>query len=221
MARLKKGLLGGVSGKVGNLVGGSWNGIDYVRSAPSGRKRSDSPQQAAVRERFKVLGEWLNHFTVITRIGFKPWADGMSAANACFSYNYGLALGGDAETGFTVMPEAVLLSRGKLAGPGNVQVSSPAPHSLTVAWENDEAQPNARPTDVLWYALFNPVKKEVIYKPGAASRQEATTTVNLPLNWAGEELHVYLGFFDVTALSGNAGKQLISNSVYASVVVSG
>ena len=35
MATIKKGILGGVSGKVGNVVGGNWKGVDYLRSLPA------------------------------------------------------------------------------------------------------------------------------------------------------------------------------------------
>lgn len=35
MGTIKQGILGGFSGKVGNVVGASWKGIDYIRSLPS------------------------------------------------------------------------------------------------------------------------------------------------------------------------------------------
>ncbi len=40
MGTISKGILGGFSGKVGTVVGGSWKGIDYMRSR-SGRRTSD------------------------------------------------------------------------------------------------------------------------------------------------------------------------------------
>ncbi|MDD2265168.1 MAG: DUF6266 family protein, partial [Bacteroidales bacterium] len=35
MGTIKQGILGGFSGKVGNIVGASWRGIDYIRSMPA------------------------------------------------------------------------------------------------------------------------------------------------------------------------------------------
>ena len=35
MGVISQGILGGVSGKVGNVVGASWKGIDYLRIKPS------------------------------------------------------------------------------------------------------------------------------------------------------------------------------------------
>jgi hypothetical protein len=34
MGIIKQGILGGFSGKVGNVVGGTWKGIDYMRVLP-------------------------------------------------------------------------------------------------------------------------------------------------------------------------------------------
>ena len=31
MGKIAQGILGGLSGKVGNIIGGSWKGIDYIR----------------------------------------------------------------------------------------------------------------------------------------------------------------------------------------------
>jgi hypothetical protein len=35
MGKISQGILGGISGKVGNVIGGSWKGIDYIRVKPS------------------------------------------------------------------------------------------------------------------------------------------------------------------------------------------
>jgi hypothetical protein len=35
MGKINQGILGGFSGKVGNVVGGSWKGIEYMRVIPA------------------------------------------------------------------------------------------------------------------------------------------------------------------------------------------
>lgn len=47
MGRIKKGILGGFSGKVDSVVGASWRGIDYMRSLP---RTSDKPATVAQLE---------------------------------------------------------------------------------------------------------------------------------------------------------------------------
>ena len=43
MGTINKGILGGFSGKVGNVVGGTWKGIDYMRSKSNHRKFTATP----------------------------------------------------------------------------------------------------------------------------------------------------------------------------------
>ena len=40
MGKIAQGILGGLSGKVGNVIGGSWKGIDYKRGESSNRGTS-------------------------------------------------------------------------------------------------------------------------------------------------------------------------------------
>jgi hypothetical protein len=35
MGKISKGILGGFSGKIGNVVGATWKGIDYMRIMPA------------------------------------------------------------------------------------------------------------------------------------------------------------------------------------------
>jgi len=35
MGKINQGILGGFSGKVGNVIGGNWKGIDYMRVKPA------------------------------------------------------------------------------------------------------------------------------------------------------------------------------------------
>ena len=35
MGKINQGILGGVSGQIGNVIGGTWKGIDYLRIKPS------------------------------------------------------------------------------------------------------------------------------------------------------------------------------------------
>jgi len=54
MAKIAQGILGPVSGKVGNVVGGTWKGVDYVRGyiIPANPK---STAQTATREKFAEI----------------------------------------------------------------------------------------------------------------------------------------------------------------------
>lgn len=55
MAIIKKGILGGFSNKVGNVVGSTWKGINTMRSLPAQYNDANSVAQQANRSTFKYF----------------------------------------------------------------------------------------------------------------------------------------------------------------------
>src|SRR5690554_475543 len=88
MGTLKNGLLGGFSGKVGNVVGSSCRGVEYIKSVPAKMTNPKSKDQTKQRSKFVVTQNFLRTITPLIRVGFKDFAvGGMSAFNAAMSYN--------------------------------------------------------------------------------------------------------------------------------------
>ena len=55
MGKIKQGILGGFSGKVGTVVGSYWNGIFYMKALPQSYKKSRSGNQKMQQGYFKEL----------------------------------------------------------------------------------------------------------------------------------------------------------------------
>ncbi len=55
MGKIRQGILGGFSGKVGTVVGASWNGIYYMRGLPQSYKKSRSSKQKMQQGYFREL----------------------------------------------------------------------------------------------------------------------------------------------------------------------
>ena len=70
MAIIKQGILGGFSGKIGNVVGGSWKGINYMRvlTKPS---NPNSEKQVNQRTKFTTALSFLQPITPFLRVGYK------------------------------------------------------------------------------------------------------------------------------------------------------
>ena len=49
MGKISQGILGGFSGKVGNVIGGNWKGINYMRVKPSSVANSQTEGQMVQR----------------------------------------------------------------------------------------------------------------------------------------------------------------------------
>ncbi|MDD4417119.1 MAG: DUF6266 family protein, partial [Proteiniphilum sp.] len=65
MGTIKQGILGGFSGKVGNIVGASWRGIDYIRSMPASVRNPRTVAQVSQRTRFALIGKMLKTFVPV------------------------------------------------------------------------------------------------------------------------------------------------------------
>ena len=55
MGKIKQGILGGFKGKVGTVIGSSWNGIAYMRGLPQSTKDRKSAAQLAQRDFFREV----------------------------------------------------------------------------------------------------------------------------------------------------------------------
>ncbi|NCC85884.1 MAG: hypothetical protein EOM03_17470 [Clostridia bacterium] len=206
MGTIKQGILGGFSGKVGNIVGASWRGIDYIRSMPASVHNPRTEAQVSQRNKFSLVGKMLKTIVPIIRVGFAgSVGTGKSAFSVAMSYNVKNAVIGlfpDFEIDF----DAVKISSGELYGAGNAEATSAA-GSITFDWDTDLLN-NAAATDKVILLAFNAVSGEASYDMNAATRADGSGSLAVPPTWDGELVDTYL------ALTSADGK-LVSNSVYA------
>ena len=81
MGKIKKGILGGFSGRVGNVIGGSWKGIDYMRSEATSISDPKTAKQLEQRSKFRVAVEFAKQVVPIINIGLKQYATKRSEYN--------------------------------------------------------------------------------------------------------------------------------------------
>ena len=55
MGKIKQGILGGFKGKVGTVIGSSWNGIAYMKGLPQSVRNPRTDAQVQQRNFFKEL----------------------------------------------------------------------------------------------------------------------------------------------------------------------
>lgn len=81
MGKIKKGILGGFSGRVGNVIGGSWKGIDYMRSEATSIIDPKTAKQLEQRSKFRVAVEFAKQVVPVINIGLKQYATKRSEFN--------------------------------------------------------------------------------------------------------------------------------------------
>ena len=209
MGTIKKGILGGFSGKVGTVVGASWKGISYMRSLPLKVKNPRTEPQMNQRTKFAVTLKFLKPMTGLLRTGWKMYAYKKSPFNAAMSYTIDNAITG-AYPNYSIDPSKVLISRGPLAPATNV-VASPISGTINLEWDDTGSSSFIKQTDKTLLAVLNPSKSQAVFDIAGEERSELTQSISLPADWVGNTVVVYLGFIS------EDGKE-VANSVYAGSV---
>lgn len=206
MGKISQGILGGLSGKVGNIIGGSWKGIDYIRIKPSSVANPRTEGQVNQRNKFTVTLEYLQPNKAFIKVGYKAFATQKTEFNAAMSYVLNNGIGGVAPD-FTVDYSNALLSRGSLSGVLNPTTDLSTAGQVSFAWDDNSAEGNANATDRSMVLVYNPTKKESIYILDGADRTVGAQDVTIPSTYAGDTVELFMAFVS------DDGTQ-VSNSVY-------
>jgi hypothetical protein len=206
MGTIKQGILGGFSGKVGTVVGGSWKGISYMRGKAASISNPKTAAQLDQRAKFATALGFLQPLTPFVRVGFKNYAVGMTAFNAAMAYNLANAVYGEAPEYFIVYADA-LVSRGKLPTALNPHVSASVPGEVQFTWENNSQESTAMADDQVLLVLYNHVKKQAVTVVAGNTRASGSQSVTVPESFVGDELNCFIAF-------QNAGQTIVSNSIY-------
>jgi len=193
MGKINQGILGGVSGQVGNVIGGTWKGIDYLRIKPSSVANPRTEGQVDQRSKFSTVLRFLQPMTDFLRVGFKLYANKMTQFNAAMSYNLNNAITG-AYPNFMIDYASALVTRGNLTGSANGAATSPIAGSVEVTWTDNSGSGSAQATDKALIALLNATRGEAVFTTAGPARSAAAAAIPVPSEYSGEDVEVFLGF---------------------------
>ncbi len=205
MGTIKKGILGGFSGKVGTVVGSSWKGIAYMRSLPQNMKNPRTEGQVSQRTKFSIALSFLKPMTAFLRIGWKLYSNKQSPFNAAMSYTLANAIVGNYPD-YEIDPSKVLVSRGALT-PATNATATDGGGNIAFTWYDNSGTGSAKETDKTLIAIVNLAKAEVITDIARTQRADTAQTAIVPADWSGDTVETYLGFMS------EDGKE-IANSIY-------
>ncbi|PRP66283.1 DUF6266 family protein [Nonlabens agnitus] len=206
MGKISQGILGGLSGKVGNVVGGSWKGIDYIRIKPTSVANPRTEGQVNQRTKFAVTLAFLQANKAFIKVGYKNFASRQTEFNAAMSYILNNAITGVAPN-FMVDYNSALLSRGLLAGVSNATTDLTFPGEVTFSWDDNSGEGNAFTSDKAMLVVYNPSKNDSIINLSGADRTVGTQTISLPNTYSGDIVELFMAFV-------SADGRLVSNSIY-------
>jgi hypothetical protein len=139
MGKLSYGLYGPITGKIGPLVGSTWKGIPYVKSAPKKRTEKVSRSESANRIKFAQAQQWLKPVLEFVREGFKnysPTVDGFLAAKSWLLRH---AFEG-VPPHRTINPALVKLSHGSLPLSADISVEKGNGFELQFSWNTSHTE---------------------------------------------------------------------------------
>ena len=117
MGTYSKGILGSFTGKVGTVIGSSWNGIDYMRSLPRPSSKAPTALQLAQREKFGLVTKFVAPIKALLNLGFKNAAVKKTGVNAAVAEI--IENGLTAISPYQINYPNMLISKGSLTGAMN------------------------------------------------------------------------------------------------------
>lgn len=185
MAKLRQGILGGISGKVGSVVGGDWKGIPYIRTMVIPANPNTIPQQI-VRSKMRFITSIGK--TVINTVVQKFWdkfAIKMSGFNAFVKANMLTEL--DIHS-----PSLFVFSKGGLEGLIRLTHDyNPATGLVLITW-NPATLSNGLPSDKVVSVLYDLQNKMTFVSDVGTLRSAGTISFNIGTGRTPEYMGYYL-----------------------------
>lgn len=193
MGKFNDGIFGSFSGRVGNVVGANWRGIDVLRKRPRKKpKGSGTAAQFEQRAKFAAIIDFLNPIKEVVGAYFSRDTKTKSRYNLATGYNLKNALVDGPGNTFTLDYSKVLISKGELRGLEGGTVASQAGHILELRWTDNSGQGSAAATDLVVVVVFSPaLNLYQMFNPAPATRGDATVALAMPAYYSGSEVHVW------------------------------
>lgn len=209
MGTIKKGILGGFSGKVGNVIGGSWKGIDYMRSVSSRKRGQSTQKQKEQQMKFALIARFQQPLTNLLSRTFRSFAIKMTGANSATSYNLRNAITGTYPD-FAIDYSRILVSRGDMPNAINPAVEPVSNGMVVFTWGNNTGTGKTKDSDRSVLVAYCPEMQHFIYTDEGASREEEEAQLDL-FAFTEKEVHTWIAFISEDGTE-------VATSIYTGVV---
>ncbi|MCF6404821.1 DUF6266 family protein [Chitinophaga filiformis] len=211
MARLKKGLLNGFSGAIGNVEGYEQDGQYIIRSRRTKRLKPSSEKQLACMEKMRIVNQLLSRFTEFVKLGFSETAMDRSvrAYNAAVAYQLTHAIAGSYPN-FEIDYSKLRVAQGSIDIEGLGASVSLEGDTLIFNWVPATDYPSS--TDHVMLLAYAPTLKQAVYNLCGAKRRTGQEVLELPEALRQQRIETYMAF------RGETNGQY-SNSVYTGGLV--
>lgn len=193
MAEIKDGILGGVSGKIGNMVGYQWRGRNLLRINPQLNKRKASTAQQLQREKFGLVSSFVNKvrdvvklYSIERQINNKRLSGKERLISLLMKQCITILEG----TPYLVL-DRILLAIGTLPAATEEQFQQHDQHTFLFTWNTRLTNILSQPEDSVTLLVYHDKWDEFYILQRGGTRQEGQLFFTLPSHWEIERLHFW------------------------------
>ena len=193
MGKITNGILGAFSGRVGQVIGASWKGIDYMRSLPNPSSKPRTDAQKAQTSKMSLFRGFLLGIDKMVEKYFQNFA-AYTEMNGALSYNMKFAVGGSYPNLVVDFP-GLVYAKGELLSCWNPKGLSKATNTITISWKNRPYSNMSAAEDTISVVMYSTQKKQFHIFESVAIRSDKSVTLALPEGETSKFLHCYLNFY--------------------------
>ena len=201
-AVIRRGILGGFSNKIGNIVGTSWKGIAVMKSLPLSVANPQTALQQETRGKFKTVSQIGSKLLAnIIKPLWDRFAQSESGYNAFVKENFN-----NVSDDGTFNSNALVTSKGKMAGTDIATfVAHAATDIATVTWLTTLLDQYQLSTDLVYVVVYNVELNKFFFNTGVVVRSAGTIAISIPGTTVGDTMSYWLSFkrADGTVVSNN------------------
>lgn len=193
MAEIKDGILGGVTGKIGNMVGYQWRGRNLLRTNPRLNKRKASTAQQLQREKFGLVSSFVNKVRDVVNLYFLELQINnkrLLGKEQLISLLMKQCVTVLAGTPYLVL-DRILLAIGTLPPATEEQFKQQDHHTFLFTWGTRLSNILSQPEDQVTLLVYHDKLDEFYILKKIGTRQEGQLLFILPLHWEIERLHFW------------------------------
>ena len=190
MARVRNGLRGNFSGKIGNVVGSKWKGIDYVRIKPKKVKKV-SDRQKEQRSRFAYATKFMEATKRLFPESYKNFGDEMTAENCALSQLLNTAISGSSPNLYIDYSQ-VLMARGNMPVAKNPAVTLSS-ERINFSWRDNSDTGKAKPDDQVLMVVYCEALELMYYTIGHGTRSSEKAELFVP-EFTDHKVHTWIAF---------------------------
>ena len=203
--------LSNFSGKFGTIVGGSWNGIQYIRCRPDYKKHKPTEKQILNQQRFRFANSLVHEFREFFYLSFEKEFGQSQASSAMKCLLNGVIVG--EHPNLSVDYNKLLVAKGSLPAAAEAVANSGEPGMINFSWvdNSNHIEPGKYPwTHHSILVAYSEEMKELMYDLNGPRRAVGAGSLKIPA-FFGKEVHTWISF-------RSADHQLKANSVYTGLI---